>query len=352
MKNDNHSPSMHQIDRRRFLALSAYATGAAALMRIPGARAAKAPGTVDAGFFVETKPTMIAKGQGYFEKLTGSKFSWIEAGSGGELNTAFASGSLDIAFSLGSSPCAAGISQSIPYQVVAMVDNIGAAEEMVVRKAAGIKKPADFVGKKVATPFGSTSQFRLLGFLKVHGLNERDVTVLDLAPNAMVAAWQRGDIDAGYVWSPAKSKLLEMDGEPFPTYQELDPAGYVIADIIVASNAFVEKFPDTLTAIVRAYGQALNLWKNQPDDAAKIVGREAGVTPAVAKANMQEYDFVSLEDQLAPNWLGKPGKPGSFATVLKSTADFLVEQKSIRAAPGLKTFQQAINTTFLQKAIQ
>ena len=36
----------------------------------------------------------------------------------------------------------------------------------MVRKAANIKTPADFKGKKVATTFGSTSHFRLLGFLK------------------------------------------------------------------------------------------------------------------------------------------------------------------------------------------
>jgi hypothetical protein len=36
--------------------------------------------------------------------------------------------------------------------------------------------------------------------------------------------------------------------------------------------------------------------------------------------------------------------------VLKNTADFLVEQRSIRSAPGLDAFQKAINTDFLRKA--
>jgi taurine transport system substrate-binding protein len=37
--------------------------------------------------------------------------------------------------------------------------------------------------------------------------------------------------------------------------------------------------------------------------------------------------------------------------VLKGTADFLVEQRSIRSAPGLEAFGRALNTTFLQKAV-
>jgi hypothetical protein len=36
--------------------------------------------------------------------------------------------------------------------------------------------------------------------------------------------------------------------------------------------------------------------------------------------------------------------------VLKSTADFLVAQKSIRAAPDIDAFHKAINTTFLAQA--
>jgi taurine transport system substrate-binding protein len=65
---------------------------------------------------------------------------------------------------------------------------------------------------------------------------------------------------------------------------------------------------------------------------------------------MEEYDFVTFDNQLSPAWLGAPGKPGKFIEVLKRTADFLVEQKSIRGAPPLAAFQKATNTTFLQQA--
>ena len=50
-------------------------------------------------------------------------------------------------------------------------------------------------------------------------------------------------------------------------------------------------------------------------------------------------------------WLGGKGTPGKFAETLKSTADFLVEQRSIRNAPGLDAFQKAINTDFIRKAV-
>ena len=321
--------------------------GAAVLGR--GARAASS--VVNVGFFTETKPTMIAKGEGWFEQGLGAKINWTEYGSGAEINTAIVAGGCDIGLATGSVATSAAMAQKLPLQLVGMVDNIGAAEEMTVRTSAGIKVPADFKGKKVATPFGSTSHFRLLGFLKVNGLSEADVTVLDMKPAAIVAAWTRKDIDAAYVWAPAKSKLLADGGAVFPTAAMLDKAGYVIADLIVVRNGFAKSEPEAVVGFLKEYGRALDLWRQKPEAAAAIVAKQAGVAPEVATTDMKEYDFVPLQEQLSPEWLGMPGKPGKFTEVLKHTADFLVQQRSIRSAPGLGAFQNATDTQFLQQAL-
>jgi taurine transport system substrate-binding protein len=332
------------ITRRTLLA------SAAGALAMPGIVQA-APAVVNIAFFLGTSPFMISKGEGWIEQAAGTKVNWIECGSGAEINTGIAAGSMDMGYGIGTSPTAAGISLGIPYQVIAMMDNIGPAEEMTVRTASKIKTPADFKGKKVATPFGSTSHFRLLGFLKVHGLTQRDVTVLDMRPDAILAAWTRGDIDAAYVWSPAKSKMLAAGGEVFKTYDSLEKAGYVIGDVIIARTPFAKANPAMMTAMLAAYGRALDMYTAKPDDAAAIVGKQAGVSAAVAKSDMAEYDFVSPKQQLSPAWLGMPGKPGKLAGVLKGTADFLVEQKSIRKAPAAAAFGSAIDTSYLAKAV-
>jgi taurine transport system substrate-binding protein len=324
---------------------------AASLVLARGARAAT-PATVNVGFFTETKPTMIAKGEGWFAAGTGGKINWTEMGSGAEINTAITAGSCDLGLAIGSSPTAAGIAQGLPYKLIGMVDNIGPAEEMTVRVAANIKTPADFKGKKVATPFGSTSHFRLLGFLKTNGLSQSDVTVLDMKPAAIVAAWSRGDIDAAYVWAPAKSQILADGGKVFPTYAALDKAGYVIADLIVVRDGFAQSYPEAVTGFLKAYSRALAMYRAKPQAAAEIVAKQAGVTPAVALSDMKEYDFVPPAQQVSPAWLGGTvSDPGKFAHVLKDTADFLVEQHSIKSAPALKAFQQAIDISYLKKAL-
>lgn len=323
--------------------------GAGALAARPAR--AEAPNSVNIGFFTETKPMMIAKGLGWFEAGAGAKLAWTEMGSGADINTAIAAGSCDIGLATGSVATAAAISQGLPLQLVGIVDNIGPGEDMTVRTAAGIRTPADFKGKTVATPFGSTSHFRLLGFLKTNGLTQRDVRVLDMKPAAIQAAWSRGEIDAAYVWPPARSKIAENGGTPYRTWDTLEKAGYVVADLIVVRTAFAQQYPEAVVGFLKAYDRALFMWQERPDQAAVIVAKEAGVTPEVAMADMKEYDFLPFSQQATPDWLGTVGTPGKFAQVLKSTADFLVEQRSIRNAPGLETFQKAINTDFLRKAV-
>ena len=42
------------------------------------------PEKINVAFFLETKPTMIAKGEGWFQKLAGAKINWIEVSNGAE----------------------------------------------------------------------------------------------------------------------------------------------------------------------------------------------------------------------------------------------------------------------------
>jgi taurine transport system substrate-binding protein len=114
--------------RRRLLlgaGLGAAAFAAPAIVRA-------APASANFAFFVSTSPFMIAKGDGSVEQAAGAKVNWIEVASGAEINTGMAAGSMDMGFGIGSSPTASGISQAIGYEVVAMMDNIGPAEEMTV----------------------------------------------------------------------------------------------------------------------------------------------------------------------------------------------------------------------------
>ena len=336
------------LDRRRFLL--GMGMTAATLAFAESKAWAATPGEVRIATFDETNPTAILQAQGTLDHDLGTKVTWKEMSSGGAMNALIATGSMDIGLGAGTAPTAAGLAQGIPYKVIAMCDNIAGAEEMTVRKSANIKKPQDFIGKTVATPFGSTSNFRLVGFLTVHNLLGK-VKMVYMPPADLVAAWQRGQIDGAYVWPPAKTKLLQNDGEVYHTYKDLDAAGYVIGDLIVVRNGFAEQYPETVTAFLKAYGKAVDLYSTDQEKAVALCAKGTGLSEADAKADMAEYEFVTLKGSLSADWLGAPDKPGRLPTLLHNTAKFLHSQKSIPSIPEISVYQKGIDSSYLTKIL-
>ncbi len=56
-------------------------------------------------------------------------------------------------------------------------------------------------------PFVSTTHYSLLAALKHEGVDPKSVEILNLRPPEIAAAWERGDIDAAYVWDPALGQI-------------------------------------------------------------------------------------------------------------------------------------------------
>src|SRR5262249_60837471 len=69
---------------------------------------------------------------------------------------AFQSGSIAVGF-LGFQPAVTGIAQGIPIKIVAVENDAGGAEGLVVRQDSGIRSLSELRGKKVATKAGSSA---------------------------------------------------------------------------------------------------------------------------------------------------------------------------------------------------
>ena len=70
-----------------------------------------------------------------------------------------------------------------------------------------------------------------MSLLKLEKIEEKELTILDLQPQDMVAAWQRGDIDGGYIWYPNLPKLVESNGKILITSADMAERGVVTADL-------------------------------------------------------------------------------------------------------------------------
>jgi taurine transport system substrate-binding protein len=326
----------------------------AAMLVILGAVAAwgqAKPEQVTIGYQVIPNAEIVGKQLGWFERAMGVKINWKQFDSGRDVNTAMAAGSLDLGL-VGTSPAAAGVARGIPYEIVWIHDLEGENESLVVKKGKGIKTVADLAGKKVAAPFGSTTHYSLLGALKVASLDPAKVRILDMQPPDMLAAWQRGDIDAGYVWEPTLKKMVDAGGDVIVTSREMAQKGYLTGDVAVARRAFAEKYPDLVVRYLQVQAKGVDLWLKSPKEAAAAVGKAFNISADEAEREMKTLVWVSGADQLTEPYLGTGARRGKFARVLKETADFLVTQKTIKEAPALPAFEKAINTSYLERALK
>ena len=286
---------------------------------------------------------LIVKNQGLLEKaLPDYEITWTKFDSGASINTAFVAKSIDIA-AIGSSPVARGLSAplNIPYQVAFVLDVAGDNEALVARNGSGITDVAGLKGKKVATSFASTSHYSLLAALAKAGVPESSVNLLDLQPPDIQSAWQRGDIDAAYVWLPVLAEV-QKTGTTLVTSRELAAGGKATLDLGVASEQLIKEHPEVIKAWREAEGKALLQIKNEPDAAAAAVGRQLGIGPDDAATQLKAGIFLTPEEQSSETWLGKEGAVGGLATNLFDAATFLKNQKKVDTAPPLEDFEKAI----------
>lgn len=322
------------------------ATVAAFMMAGAASTAAMAEKVV-IGHFGTPIPMQAAAAAGEFEKATGWEIEWRKFGSGAEIIAAMASGDLKIS-ELGSSPLAIGASQGVDYQLFAISNIIGDAESLIARDGSGITKVEDLKGKKVGVPLGSTAHYSLMGAIKNAGLSPADVEVIGMKPDQITAAWDQGQIDATFVWEPAKGKAMKTGKLIIPANQV---TGAPTFDGWVVNTEFGKANPDFMVKFLKALDAANAAYNSNPDawtaDSApvKAIADRTGSPAAEVPAALKGYAFPSLKDMASADWLG-----GGNQSNLLATAKFLLENKRVDAVLG--DYSNFVNADYLAAAMK
>jgi len=308
------------------------------------------PAALRIGYQVIPNTEAVVKGMGWLERRLGLRVEWRQFESGRDVNTAIAAAGIDLGL-VGTAPAAAGISQGLRYEVIWIYDLIGDNEALVVKADSGINRAEDLVGKKVAVPFGSTTHYHLLKYLELEKVDARRVQIIDMQPPDMLAAWLRGDIIAGWVWHPTLQKMLDSGGRILYSSRQMAERGVPTGDLGVVRAEFGRRYPDLVAEYLKAQHEAVVLFRTKREAAVRAVAKEFRITEREAGLIMDQLIWLDGREQLGEKYLGRPGRPGKLAEVLKSTADFLAQQRIIKEAPGLERFRAAINPGYLARAM-
>jgi len=278
------------------------------------------------GFQTGIDPTKIPQADGSYEKATGQQINWRKFESGSEVIAAVASGDVVIG-NIGSSPLAAAASRGLPIVTFLVADEIGSAEALVVRNGSHISKPRDLIGKKVAVPYVSTTHYSLLAALKHWNVDATKVNVLNLRPSEITAAWQRGDIDAAYVWDPALGKI-KANGKVLTSSAQVSKWGAPTYDIWIVRKDFADQHPEFVNQFAKVSLKAIAGYVANPkafiankDNIDKISRLTGAAAPDVV-AGLEGNHFLTRTEQVA--LLQKP-----FVRAVTNTATFLKSQGKV-----------------------
>ncbi len=307
---------------------------------------------VTIGYQLVYNPACSGILDGVFEKATGYKIKWRKFDSGAKVINAMASGDVHISLA-GSSPIAAGVSRGLDIELIWIYEDIASAEALVVRNGSGILAPQDLKGKKLGVPFVSTTHFHTLFALEQFGINPKAVKILNMQPNSIAAAWERGDIDAAFIWDPALGRIKKT-GKVLITSGLLSSWGKATFDGCVANKTWAAAHPEFMTKYIKTVAALDASYRNNPkawspdSQMAKNIVKQVGGNAKDVPGVLALYGFPTMEEQASPRWLGG-GKNGGAARALQFTSEFLLKGKKIPAL--LPDYSVAVNPKYVKMAL-
>lgn len=284
-----------------------------------------------------------------FDKAFGAPVKWITFASGADVLSLFAANEIDIA-RFGSSPAAAGIARNLPIEVIGVPEVIATSERLIARK--GITSLKDLEGKTVAYPANSTAQYAFEAAIKLNHVDRSKIKALTLKPAEIVAAWQRGDIDAAYVWGPFSQQLEAAGGSQIFATQDLAKQGVLIFNNLVVRKAFAEAHPELVVKFLQVFQDKVDQYKKDPEGSAKLIADHLSIPLANARDTLAGLTYPSIDEQLTTAYLGnsKTKADSQIAKAYKDTANFLVDIDELRKRDVPESYAPHINTTYLERA--
>ncbi|KAA5948647.1 taurine ABC transporter substrate-binding protein [Pantoea sp. Bo_2] len=300
---------------------------------------------VTVAYQTSAEPAKVAQADNSFAKESGASVDWRKFDSGAGVLRALASGDVQIG-NIGSSPLAVAAAQKLPIEAFLLASQLGNSEALVVKK--NITSPNDLIGKRIAVPFISTTHYSLLAALKHWGIKPSQVQLVNLQPPAIIAAWQRGDIDGAYVWAPAVNEL-EKEGKVLTDSAEVGSWGSPTLDVWVVRKDFAEQHPEIVTAFARsaidaqqAYLNSPDSWLKQPDNLSKL-SRLSGVPEAQVPGLVKGNTYLTAQQQVE-----QLGKPVNKAIV--DTAQFLKAQGRVPQADN--DYSSYVTSRFVEPLVR
>jgi len=266
--------------------------------------------TLRLGYFpnITHSQPIVGLQRGTYEEILGDNVTLETTtfNAGPSAIEALFAGAIDATY-IGPNPAINGYAQSggEALRIVAGATSGGAL--LIVGPDAGIEEPADFAGKKVASPqLGNTQDVALRAWLLDNGLGAvesgGDVEVLPTANPDALNLFKQGDVDAAWVPEPWATRLIqEAGGEVFLDERDLWPDGAFVTTHLIVSTDFLEEHSAVVKRLILASVETTAWINENPEEAKELVNKGIlEVTGAALPAAVVDAAWPNLESTYDP----------------------------------------------------
>ncbi len=246
-------------------------------------------------------PVWIGIENGIFERH-GFDVEWRPIGKSMDRLNAISSGEAQFA-SIGEIAMLSAMAQgNNRFYWVGNQDIAPGFEGLVARS--GITTYEQLKGQKIGFPFGSSVDLTCRMLLRENGLDpEKDVELVNLEVGDVPATFRTGKIAAVLIWEPGFSQIVAVEGATVlgmdtdtEVYKEFGTM--TGPDVLIINKAWVDADTARAKEFMRAYFEALDFVKADPDKATEIVqGKYIQQDLDLIREKMKKFVWHDIADQ-------------------------------------------------------
>jgi NitT/TauT family transport system substrate-binding protein len=214
--------------------------------------------------------------------------------------------------------------EGLPLSVILVMNESVGADVVLART--DIPTPAALRGRRIGVERSAVGGLVLRKLLAAGGLQEADVTLLDLPPPQQFDAWQEGRVDAVITYSPTDSLIERAGGQRIFDSRQFPGT---IFDVLAVRSDRRRSRSSCIHELIRAHLRGLEHLRVSRDDATRRIAAWRGLS---LDETMRTFAGLALPDLAQNRRMLAAG--GSVDQAAADLADMLAIRRSV-ALDGL-----------------
>jgi len=271
---------------------------------------------------VQYAPFILANETNAWEKNGLTVKNIVIAGGGIEVAEALVAGEADVA-AMGDAPALIAVSRNGNLKILTSYMTSENMHRLIVSQASNIAGPSDLIGKRIAVHAGTSTYGALLLYLKKHGIDKKEVTLVAISPQFFPEAMQKGEVDAIAGSEPWPQNVLDKN----PAARQLTTLGGLgntYPHLILVRADFMQASPEKSKVVLRVIAEMESMLRDRPEEAARLIAQATGRSWQKELAAVSELQWSLRVDE-------------TIRQSLVQTAGFLLAEGKLKKMPDLKS---------------